>query len=89
MGHGAIDFGRLDHEERGCLRIAFSEAVSLEGITLLNPPGWTMMSYCTKNLSIRNVAIFGYKTNSDGFAVCNSQNVTVSDCYGTLRRRSF
>lgn len=81
MGHGAIDFGRLDHEERGCLRIAFSEAVSLEGITLLNPPGWTMMSYCTKNLSIRNVVIFGYKTNSDGFAVCNSQNVTVSDCY--------
>jgi polygalacturonase len=38
-------------------------------------------SYRVANLQIREVAIFGYRTNSDGINVCNSRNAVVSNCF--------
>lgn len=80
-GHGTIDLSQLDWHERNGMVFTYCSDLSVEGITIVNCPEWSFVQYRCKNVKVDGVAIFGYKTNSDGFAVCNSQNVTVSNCF--------
>lgn len=80
-GQGTIDAGQLGwHERRGVLLSSCSEC-TVTGLTLLNMPEWSMITYCGTDIKISDVAVFGYKTNSDGIAICNTINATVDDCY--------
>ena len=80
-GQGTIDAGRLGwHERRGVLLSGCSEC-TVTGLILLNMPEWSLTTYCGKDINISNVAVFGYKTNSDGIAICNTINATVKNCY--------
>ncbi len=80
-GSGAIDAGQLGwHERRGILATNCSN-LDISGLTLINFPEWTLAVYQTSDVTIRDIRVFGYKTNCDGVAVCNSINVTVDDFY--------
>lgn len=80
-GQGAIDFSQLDWHER--CGIAFSDSceIFIRGIQLINCPSWTLSLHHCKQVDIRYVTILCYKTNSDAFAICNCQDVAVSDCF--------
>ena len=80
-GQGTIDAGQLGwHERRGVLLSSCSEC-TVTGLTLINMPEWSLSTYCSTDINISNVAVFGYKTNSDGIAICNTINASVENCY--------
>lgn len=80
-GQGTIDAGQLGwHERRGVFLSGCSEC-TVTGLTLLNMPEWSLITYCSTDINISNVAVFGYKTNSDGIAICNTINASVEHCY--------
>lgn len=80
-GNGWIDGGGLGwHERRGIL-LSYTDGIVVKNISVFNMPEWSLITYVSKNITIRDCRIFGYKTNSDGFAICNSQNATVTDCF--------
>lgn len=43
--------------------------IRIEGTTLVNAPEWTLTTYRCTNVDIKDLIIFGYRTNSDGVAV--------------------
>ena len=80
-GNGWIDAGGLGwHERRGVL-LSYCDGITVKGITFINFPEWTFITYVSKNIAVSDCRIYGYKTNSDGFAICNSVNASVSDCF--------
>ncbi len=81
VGRGTMDGGQLDwHERRGILFSSCSNVV-LDGINIINFSEWGFISYCSKNVSVRNVMLLGWKTNSDAFALCNTTDSTVEMCF--------
>ena len=80
-GNGWIDGGGLGwHERRGIL-LSYCDGAVVKDITLINFPEWTLITYVSENIDIARCVIYGYKTNSDGFAICNSVNATVRNCF--------
>ena len=80
-GNGALDAGQLGWCERKGMLFCDCSDVEVSGLTILNIPEWSMIFYCCSDLRIFDVRIFGYKTNSDGIAVCNSSDVEVYNCF--------
>ncbi len=81
LGHGVFDFSNLDWHERRGLVFTFSNNLEIRGIKLINPAEWSFITYRCNNVTIKDVDIFGYRQNGDAFAICNSQNVTVDNCF--------
>ena len=80
-GRGTVDMTQLDwHERRG---IVFTQCtgVTMDGVIMLNPCEWAFITYRCTDVNVTQSAVFGYRTNSDAFAICNSINVNVSDCF--------
>ena len=55
--------------------------ISVEGITLRDGSVWTLPVRNSKNVIIDGVKILGYRANSDGIDVCNSENVIIRNCF--------
>ncbi|MBO7602839.1 MAG: endo-polygalacturonase [Bacteroidales bacterium] len=55
--------------------------ISVEGITLRDGSVWTLPVRNSKNVIIDGVKILGYRANSDGIDICNSENVIVRNCF--------
>lgn len=80
-GRGTVDMTQLDwHERRG---IVFTQCknVSMDGVIVINPCEWAFITYRCENVTVTQSAVFGYRTNSDAFAICNTVNASVSDCF--------
>lgn len=80
-GRGTVDMTQLDwHERRG---IVFTQCknVSMDGVILINPCEWAFITYRCEDVTVTQSAVFGYRTNSDAFAICNTINASVSDCF--------
>jgi len=80
-GNGVIDLTALDRKEREALFISGCTDCDIEGLTFINSPSWTFITYACDNLKISDITCFGYRTNSDGINVCGSRNVTVTDSF--------
>jgi hypothetical protein len=80
-GNGWIDAGGLGWHERLGVFLTYCEGVEVREITLINFPEWTLTTYVSNNIEIKDCRIFGFKSNSDGFAICNSTNASVTDCF--------
>lgn len=80
-GCGTVDFTQLDRKERDPLKLYYTEDCKVSGMIFINPAHWTVNSYASKNLEIKDITIFGYRTNSDGINICGCENVKVSDCF--------
>ena len=80
-GNGTIDAGQLGWHERRGVVLHDCSRFKISGLTILNVPEWAMILYCCDDFHISDVRVFGYKTNSDGIAVCNSSNAEVSGCF--------
>ncbi len=81
LGNGVFDFSNLDWHERRGLVFTSSNNIEVRGIKLINPAEWSFITYRCNNFTIKDVDVFGYRQNGDAFAICNSQNVTVDNCF--------
>ncbi len=81
LGNGTIDMTQLDWLERRGVVFSMCDNIEMRDTVLLNAPAWTMVAHCCDGVEIENVAVFGYRTNSDAIAITNTQNAIVSDCF--------
>lgn len=89
LGYGAIDLTHLDRGERRGLVFSFTNNIEVRGVKLINSPEWTFITYRCNNVTIKDVDIFGYRQNSDAFAICNSQNVLLDGCFAKTGDDAF
>lgn len=81
MGYGALDLSHLDRGERRGLVFSFANNIEVRGIKIINAPEWSFITYRCDEVTVKDVDIFGYRTNSDAFDICNSTDVTVTGCF--------
>jgi hypothetical protein len=56
--------------------------VTVEDIVIRGSFAWTLVPMRSEQVTIRNVKILGSRVqNDDGIDICNSQNVTIEDCF--------
>ncbi|OHE28808.1 MAG: hypothetical protein A2Y45_04225 [Tenericutes bacterium GWC2_34_14] len=58
-----------------------SENIYIEGISFLDPAGWTIHAQETKNLTIDNIKIITARPNGDGVSIQSSQDVIVRNSF--------
>lgn len=88
-GRGAIDLTRLDRRERRGVVFTYCENVSVSGVKIINSPEWSFITYCCKDVTVENVDILGSRGNADGFAICNTHNATISNCFARTADDEF
>lgn len=88
-GRGVIDLTRLDRRERRGVVFTNCSNINVSGIKIINSPEWSFISYCCTDVDIEQVDIIGNRGNCDGFAICNSHNVTVNDCFARVADDTF
>lgn len=81
VGNGVIDLSHLDRRERRGIVFAYANNVEVNGIKIINPPEWSFITYDCENVTIKNVDVFGYRQNSDAFAICNTRNAIIENSF--------
>lgn len=81
VGNGVVDLSHLDRGERRGIVIAYARDIEIRGVKFINAPEWTFITYDSENLTIKDVDIFGYRQNSDAFAICNTRNATIDNSF--------
>ncbi len=81
LGNGVIDLSHLDWHERRGVVFTFCNDVEVRGVKIINPPEWSFITYRCTGIKIKDIDIFGYRQNADAFAICNSQNATIDNCF--------
>ena len=79
-GRGIVD-GSLCSTLTTHLLSVHGNNISIEGISLRDGSVWTLPVKNSKNVVIDGVKILGYRANSDGIDVCNSENVVIRNCF--------
>ncbi|MDR0546770.1 MAG: FAD-dependent oxidoreductase, partial [Dysgonamonadaceae bacterium] len=79
-GRGIIDASAIPTLGRNMLLLQGTN-ISMEGVILRDAAVWTMPVMKSQNVSIDNLKILGYRANSDGIDICNSQDVLVENCF--------
>ncbi len=81
LGNGVIDLSHLDRGERRGIVLAYSNNMEIRGVKIINAPEWSFITYDCENVTIKDVDIFGYRQNSDAFAICNTRNATIDNSF--------
>ena len=81
VGRGVLDLSHLDRRERRGLVFTDCSNVEVQGMKIVNSPEWSFIAYHCQNISIKDVDIFGYRQNSDAFAICNTQGGLIERCF--------
>ena len=74
---GSIYTRKTEDDKTIPVEIRTSENVTLEGITFLDPAGWTIVLYKSNNITLNNIKIVTARQNGDGISVQSSSNVMV------------
>ena len=84
-GRGIISGEKLNHdpEKPRCHLALFDNCDNLcvEGILLLDSPGWTFVTHGGKQIRVSNLKQICWNHNSDGFDICGSEDVLIEDCF--------
>lgn len=81
VGRGVLDLSHLDRRERRGVVFNFCSNIEVNGIKIINSPEWSFITYQCENIKIKDVDIFGYRQNSDAFAICNTRGGTIERCF--------
>ncbi|HTJ79486.1 MAG TPA: glycosyl hydrolase family 28 protein [Rariglobus sp.] len=79
-GRGIVD-GSLSPLHSRHLVFVKGNDIRLEGVILRDSSVWTVPIRKSKDVTVTNLKLLGYRANSDGIDICNSTDVTVSDCF--------
>ena len=88
-GRGTVDMTQMDWHERRGIVFTCCENVTMDGVIMINSAEWSFITYRCDNVRVTQSAVLGYRTNADGFAICNSTNVTVTDCFARAGDDAF
>ncbi len=80
-GCGTFDFTKIDRQERTLININFCQNTTVENLIIINPNSWTVTAYGSENCEMKNITVFGYRTNSDGINICGCNNMKISGCF--------
>ncbi len=82
-GRGILDVGPFERGKGGgAVRFADCRNIRIEGIIMRDPDVWCCSLFGCRDATISNVKLIGlWRYNADGIDICNSQNVTVRDCF--------
>lgn len=79
-GRGILDGSRCTTHARNMIQVQ-GRSIRLEGVTLRDSSTWNVPIRRSENVIVRNLKLLGYRANADGIDICNSQHVTVEDCF--------
>lgn len=79
-GPGVID-GSLCPLHTHCLVQVKGTNITVRDVVLRDSSTWTMPLFGVNHVQVKNVKILGWRPNSDGIDICNSQNVDVTGCF--------
>ncbi len=82
-GRGIIDGSVYDRWTQRMVPIDFNlcKNVDIEGVTILDPAGWTVNTFACQNVHIQNVKIISARPNGDGFTAQSCQGYLAEDCF--------
>jgi len=81
LGSGTVDMGGLSWKEKCGATFSYCEDVTAEGILFINSAHWTFITHGCDGVRVNDCAVFGYRTNSDGFNICSTHNALVENCF--------
>lgn len=58
-----------------------SSDIHIEGITVLNPAGWVLLTYFSEDILVDNIKIITARGNGDGISIQSSKNVLVKNSF--------
>ncbi len=88
-GRGVIDLTRLDRRERRGMVFTNCNNINISGVKIINSPEWSLITYCCTDVNIEQVDIIGSRGNCDGFAICNTQNAVIDNCFARVADDTF
>jgi len=80
-GRGIIEMSNLQWHARQAVHFDSCTDVKLSGITVNNSPLWNVLFSQCVGIDVSDVAIFGYRTNSDGICVMDSRDAEIRNCF--------
>lgn len=80
-GHGLVDLTSLPWHARLGLYFSSCESITLNGFLMNGSPEWTLELFGCTQATVENIALFGYRQNSDGFAIVDSSHVEIRNCF--------
>jgi hypothetical protein len=87
-GRGILDCTELEHsfkvgsEDRtGAIWLISGINLEVEGITVLDPPMWSIVLNNGENIKVRNVNLIASALNADGIHFSSSSNVEMENCF--------
>lgn len=87
-GRGILDCSGLEHffenagEDRtGAIWLTSGKNLEVEGITVLDPPMWSIVLNYGENIKIKNVNLIASALNADGIHFSGSKNVFIENCF--------
>ena len=83
LGRGIIDCSDFERGKGGgAIRLSDCRDIRIEGVVMRDPDVWCCTLLGCTDAEIANVKLIGlWRYNSDGIDLCNSQHVTVRDCF--------
>ncbi len=79
-GRGIIDGSGCAQGTMNVVSLTGSQ-ISVEGVILRDSPCWTVKLFSAENVEIENIKEIGYRGNTDGIDICNSESITVDGCF--------
>lgn len=79
-GRGIIDESACPTHAKNMIMVRGSN-IKLEGVILRDASIWNIPIRQSNNIEVDNVKILGYRPNSDGIDICNSQDVIIKNCF--------
>ena len=80
-GRGTLDLSHLDWHARAAICIVGSSHARLEGLTILDPPGWTINLSNSEHVDIQNIKLIGHRQSNDGIDIVNSRDINIRHCF--------
>lgn len=82
-GRGILDGSKCDRMDlKGLITLFDCSNVTIEGVTLRDPSGWTVVPVACRQVHIRHLKIIGnWRYNSDGIDFVNCQHCSVEDSF--------
>ncbi|WP_031529046.1 glycosyl hydrolase family 28 protein [Dyadobacter crusticola] len=84
-GRGILNGEILNHDRSktrpNLLKFKNGKNITIDGITLIDSPVWSLFIDNCEQVNIRNVKIFGHMINADGITLSQSKNINIADCF--------
>ncbi|MFC1633939.1 glycosyl hydrolase family 28 protein [Planctomycetota bacterium] len=80
IGRGILDGSHRDYKTQ-MVKLSGCSNVELNGITVLNSYGWTLVPVKSDNVRISNVKVIGWRDNDDGVDIVGCRNLMIDGCF--------